>query len=96
MGPLAIKTIGYLISSVSVGLLGLASWHGLEDEPGLRACLIAGMAASVAGMLLRWCSYWKEHVEEAGKAPTPATTTAGEWSGSAPSARPASGPPWRG
>jgi hypothetical protein len=67
MKSLAIKSIGYLISSGSVLLLGLVSWSGLEGKPGLRACLIAGMAASVVGMVFRWFSYWRDHVQKAGK-----------------------------
>jgi hypothetical protein len=56
-----IKTAGYLISSLSVILLGVASWSGLEDKPLLRLCLVAGMVASIAGMACRWVSYEKDH-----------------------------------
>lgn len=56
MKPEAIKTAGYLVSSVSVALLGSAAWPGAE-KAGLEAVLIAGMAASIAGMGMRWWSY---------------------------------------
>lgn len=54
--PAAIKTAGYLVSCVSVALLGLAAYPGAE-KAGLLPALYAGMAASVAGMGLRWLSY---------------------------------------
>ncbi|MBC9033843.1 hypothetical protein IAG41_15720 [Sphingomonas sp. JC676] len=52
-----IKTTGYLISTLSVVLLGAVSWKAASEEPVLIACLIGGMLASAAGMLLRWISY---------------------------------------
>lgn len=60
LSPSAIKTLGYLISSVSVALLGLVSWKTASKDPLMSACLIAGMLASVVGMLLRWISYQRE------------------------------------
>ena len=62
---LVIKTAGYLISTVSVLLLGVVSWKKASEEPFLAACLIGGMATSILGMLLRWLSY---EVEERRKA----------------------------
>jgi len=55
--PLAIKTAGYLISTISVVLLGLVSWKKASEEPLLMACLLGGMSSSILGMLLRWISY---------------------------------------
>ena len=52
-----IKTLGYLISSVSVLLLGLVAWDGAKDKPLLAICLVLGMATSIMGMFLRWLSY---------------------------------------
>jgi hypothetical protein len=52
-----LKTIGYLISALSVILLGLVSWKATATEPLLRFGLIAGMATSVVGMFCRWLSY---------------------------------------
>ena len=54
---LAIKSSGYLVSTLSVVLLAAVSWKSASEEPLLMACLIAGMATSVAGMFLRWLSY---------------------------------------
>ena len=51
------KGLGYLVSTISVLLLGIVAWKGAREEPLLLACLIAGMAASVAGMGLRWISH---------------------------------------
>lgn len=55
--PNAIKTAGYLVSTLSVVLLGIVSWKAAKESPMLMACLIGGMAASVLGMVLRWTSY---------------------------------------
>ena len=52
-----IKTAGYLVSTLSVLLLGIVSWKSASEQPMLMACLIAGMLASMLGMLLRWISY---------------------------------------
>ena len=62
---LAIKSAGYLISMLSVVLLGVVSWKSASKEPLLAAGLIAGMATSVVGMWLRWLSY---EIEERRKA----------------------------
>ena len=62
---LAIKTSGYLISTVSVVLLGVVSWKKASEDPLLMACLLGGMATSVVGMFLRWLSY---QIEERRKA----------------------------
>jgi hypothetical protein len=53
----ALKGLGYLVSTLSVILLGIVSWQAARDEPLLFACLIAGLFASVAGMGLRWLSH---------------------------------------
>jgi hypothetical protein len=55
--PALIKTSGYLVSSVSVGLLGAVTWKTASANPLLLACLIGGMALSILGMILRWISY---------------------------------------
>jgi hypothetical protein len=54
--PELIKTTGYLVSCVSVALLGVAAYPGAE-KAGLAPALFAGMATSVIGMALRWLSY---------------------------------------
>jgi hypothetical protein len=55
-----IKTVGYLISSLSVLLLGLVAWEGVKDKPLLVICLVVGMASSITGMFCRWLSYQKK------------------------------------
>jgi hypothetical protein len=62
---LAIKTCGYLVSTLSVVLLGVVSWKSASESPLLVLCLIAGMGASVCGMFLRWLTY---DIEERAKA----------------------------
>lgn len=59
-----IKTTGYLVSTVSVILLGIVSWKAASEQPVLMICLIVGMLASVVGMLLRWISYQVQEREE--------------------------------
>jgi hypothetical protein len=55
--PNRIKTSGYLVSTLSVVLLGIVSWKAAQESPLLMACLLGGMAASMLGMFLRWLSY---------------------------------------
>jgi hypothetical protein len=55
-----LKTGGYLISTLSVILLGIVAWKGASEHPLLLACLIGGMVSSAAGMCLRWLSYRHE------------------------------------
>lgn len=52
-----IKAAGYAISTLSVILLGIVSWRSAHSDPILSACLLGGMATSIAGMGLRWLSY---------------------------------------
>ena len=53
------KGIGYLISSLSVLLLGLVAWK--SDQPTWKSIALAlGMLASITGMLLRFLSHRKE------------------------------------
>ena len=59
-----IKTIGYVISVVSVVLLALVSWRNASKEPLLAVCLIGGAVTSVVGMGLRWWSYEIEQCEQ--------------------------------
>jgi hypothetical protein len=55
-----LKGFGYLISTVSVVLLGVVAWPK-PGEPQWKAfVLIFGMLASVAGMALRFVSHRKE------------------------------------
>jgi hypothetical protein len=59
-----VKTLGYVISVVSVLLLAVVSWKNAEKDPLLAACLFGGAATSILGQALRWWSY---EVEEATK-----------------------------
>ena len=47
-------------------LLGIVSWKAASEQPFLVICLIGGMLASAAGMLLRWISYQVQEREEKG------------------------------
>lgn len=58
------KGLGYLISTISVFLLAVVSWKSASEHPWLLTCLIAGMAASVLGMTLRWVSHRIEQKEK--------------------------------
>ena len=58
---------GYIISIVSVMLLGAGAWHQASKQPLTLACLILGMVASIVGMLMRYASYRKDQ-RDAGKA----------------------------
>ena len=54
------KGLGYLVSSVSVVLLGAVAWPG-PDEPRWKAfALVAGMVVSIFGMFLRHLSHQKD------------------------------------
>ena len=48
------RGFGYLVSIVSVLLLGSVAWPKPNDPAWHRPALIAGMAASIIGMGLRW------------------------------------------
>lgn len=60
-----LKGLGYLVSTLSVVLLGIVAWKSASEQPLLLACLIAGMAAAVLGMWLRWLSHLREREEQA-------------------------------
>jgi hypothetical protein len=60
-----LKGLGYLVSTLSVILLGIVSWKSASEQPLLFVCLILGMAASVAGMGLRWISHRMEQKRKA-------------------------------
>lgn len=54
------KAVGYVISIFSVILLGIVAWQSTVENPELKPYLIAGMATSIVGMLLRFASHEKE------------------------------------
>lgn len=54
------KSFGYAISIVSVLLLGMVAWPK-AGEPGWKTgTLVAGMTASIVGMILRYLAHRKE------------------------------------
>jgi len=53
----ALKGLGYLVSILSVILLGITAWKSASEQPLLFACLILGMLSSITGMGLRWMSH---------------------------------------
>ncbi len=61
--PLILKSMGYLVSILSVLLLGAVAWESVADDPALRACLILGMLTSMCGMGLRWASFFVDQRE---------------------------------
>lgn len=67
----ALKGEGYLISSISVVLLAAPGWKSAMASPPMMACLLTGMAASIAGMAFRWRSHRLEQAGERKNAPSP-------------------------
>ena len=61
--PLMLKSIGYLVSILSVLLLGAVAWGSVADDAAMRACLILGMLTSISGMGLRWDSFFVDQRE---------------------------------
>lgn len=54
MSPASQKSLGYLLSLVSVVLLGVVSWKSAQSDPLLAAALVGGMGTSLIGLVLRW------------------------------------------
>jgi len=59
-----LKGSGYLISSVSVVLLGVPALKSAKDEPLMLVLLLTGMLLSIVGMALRWRSHRVDATEE--------------------------------
>jgi uncharacterized membrane protein YccC len=59
-----VKGFGYLISILSVFLLAAGSIKNAAQDPLLLVCLLAGMATSIAGMVLRYLDYRREQREK--------------------------------
>jgi hypothetical protein len=57
------KGVGYLVSIVSVVLLGTVAWPKPEEPEWHKLVLIAGMATSIIGMGLRYIAHRKEQAE---------------------------------
>lgn len=58
------KGFGYLVSILSVFLLGAGAFKGASQEPLLLFCLIAGMVTSICGIGLRYWSHRREDAEK--------------------------------
>lgn len=59
-----LKGSGYLVSSVSVLLLGVPALKSAKDEPLMLTLLAVGMLLSIIGMALRWRSHRVEATDE--------------------------------
>jgi hypothetical protein len=59
-----LKGLGYLVSTLSVVLLGIVGWKSASEQPLLFACLVIGMLASITGMALRWISHRVEQKQK--------------------------------
>ncbi|HEX6741132.1 MAG TPA: hypothetical protein VF079_04980 [Sphingomicrobium sp.] len=57
------KGLGYLVSILSVFLLGAIAWPKPEDPRWHAPVLIAGMATSILGMALRYKSHLDQQRE---------------------------------
>ena len=55
-----LKGIGYLISSVSVILLGIVAWPGPGEPPWHAIAVLVGMVLSILGMGVRFLSHRKD------------------------------------
>lgn len=59
-----LQGLGYLVSTLSVLMLGAVGWKAAQNDDTLFVLLILGMAASIAGMLLRWMSFLQDQREK--------------------------------
>ena len=62
-----LKGLGYLVSALSVILLGITGWKSASEHPVLFICLILGMLSSIIGMALRWMSHRLEQKKKKGE-----------------------------
>ena len=75
------KTVGYLISAISVLLLAIVAYKGAKDDPVLLTLLLLGVLTSIAGMAIRWISFRIDEKPSRSSAPDrvgPATREAPE------------------
>jgi hypothetical protein len=61
---------GYLISTISVFMLGIAAWPKADDPAWQLWLVMGGMAASILGMFVRYLSHRQEKrdIDEAKRA----------------------------
>jgi uncharacterized membrane protein YhhN len=57
------KGLGYLISTMSVVLLGIVAWPKPAEPQWKAALVVLGMATSIIGMFLRFLSHRKQERE---------------------------------
>jgi hypothetical protein len=57
------KGLGYLVSMLSVGLLGAIAWPKADDPSWHLPVLIVGMATSILGMAFRYKSHLDQQRE---------------------------------
>jgi uncharacterized membrane protein YhhN len=57
------KGLGYLISTLSVVLLGVVAWPKPDEPKWKIGLVVAGMATSILGMFLRFLSHRKQERE---------------------------------
>lgn len=55
-----LQGLGYLISSVSVALLGAVAWPGPGEPQWMAWAVAAGMLTSILGMGVRWLSHMRD------------------------------------
>ena len=55
-----LKALGYLVSTVSVVLLGMVAWPKPDEPQWKTVALVIGMLASAAGMAIRFLSHRQE------------------------------------
>lgn len=59
-----LKTVGYVISTLSAVLLAIPSWRSATAHPILLLVLIAGVSTSILGMVLRWLAYMRDRSKQ--------------------------------
>ena len=57
------KGLGYLVSIVSVLLLGTVAWPKPGDPEWIQPVLIAGIVTSIVGMALRYVAHLQQQKE---------------------------------
>jgi len=61
--PMDWKGPGYLVSIVSVFILGAVAWPNPGDPAWIKPALIAGMATSILGMGFRYIAHRQQQAE---------------------------------
>ena len=56
-----LKSLGYLLSELSIVLLAMSAWTGASGNPTMRIAVGVGAVLAAAGMAMRWAAYWRKH-----------------------------------